>query len=77
MPENLQKQLEKAIEDVKKSPEKLEEHREVKEYLQKIYKQLKDFNENALKIDEFDPIINFKFEILSDLANLKTELFFH
>ncbi|RIB04031.1 hypothetical protein C2G38_2254614, partial [Gigaspora rosea] len=78
MSENLQKQLEKAIDDVKKSPEKLEEHRKVKEYLQKIDKKLKYFNEKASKIDEFDPIIdiiNFKFEILSDLANLKTEIF--
>ncbi|CAG8833045.1 19608_t:CDS:2, partial [Gigaspora margarita] len=75
MPKNLEKQLEKAIDDVKKSPEKLEEHREVKEYLRKIDKQLKNFNEKALKIDEFDTMINFKFEILFDLANLKTEIF--
>ncbi|CAG8780462.1 20738_t:CDS:2, partial [Cetraspora pellucida] len=72
IPENLQIHLEKAIEDVKKSPSKLE-HEELEKYLQEINKKLKDFNENALKID-FNYIIDLKFEILSDLANLKAAL---
>ncbi|CAG8765740.1 21958_t:CDS:1, partial [Gigaspora rosea] len=46
MAEPLQEQLEKAINDVKNLPEKLAEvfeHQEVKEYLQEIDQQLKDF----------------------------------
>ncbi|CAG8577184.1 2263_t:CDS:2 [Dentiscutata erythropus] len=74
LPENLQKQLEKAIKDMKESPGKID----FQEYLQKIEDQLncfKDFDEKALKINDLNQMINLKFEILSSLTNLKTELF--
>ncbi|CAG8731006.1 14338_t:CDS:2, partial [Cetraspora pellucida] len=81
IPGNLQELLEKAINDVKKSPEILE-RQEIKEYFQEYYQkideQLKyfnDFNERALKIDDLNQIIDLEFEILSKLVTLKIEIF--
>ncbi|KAF0558389.1 hypothetical protein F8M41_009280 [Gigaspora margarita] len=85
MPENLIKILEKAINDVKESPETLKkainyvkeapeilEHQEVKKYFQKHDQQLKDL-EIITKIEDFN-MSNLTFNILSSLANLKTKI---
>ncbi|CAG8843635.1 13962_t:CDS:1, partial [Gigaspora margarita] len=66
MPENLKKILEKAINDVKESPETLKtainyvkespeilEHQEVNKYFQKLDQQLKDL-EKVIKIEDFN-----------------------
>ncbi|CAG8596682.1 9069_t:CDS:2, partial [Scutellospora calospora] len=71
----LLEQLEKAIRKVKESPETIEEHQEVKKYLQEIDKQLEYFKEFDEKVFDFNHMINLAFDILSSLANLKTEVF--
>ncbi|CAG8545101.1 6007_t:CDS:2, partial [Dentiscutata heterogama] len=70
-PKNLQKQLENAIDEVKKSQRILDRQEYFQEYLQKI----NDFDEKALKIDDLNQMIDLKFEILSNLATLKTGIF--
>ncbi|KAF0558392.1 hypothetical protein F8M41_009283 [Gigaspora margarita] len=85
IPENLKKILEKAINDVKESPETLKkaidyvkespeilEHQELKKYFQKLDQQLKDL-EKVSKIEDFN-MSNLAFNILSSLANLKTKI---
>ncbi|CAG8784018.1 672_t:CDS:1, partial [Cetraspora pellucida] len=75
IPKNLQEQLERTIEHVNKTPEKLE-LKEVKEYRKKIDKQLEyfeDFDKKALKCDDFDEMINLAYDILVNFASLKSE----
>ncbi|RIB02714.1 hypothetical protein C2G38_2255430 [Gigaspora rosea] len=64
IPENLKKILEKAINDVKESPETLKKA--------KLDQQLKDL-EKVSNIEDFN-MSNLAFNILSSLANLKTKI---
>ncbi|CAG8806987.1 16282_t:CDS:2, partial [Cetraspora pellucida] len=83
IPENLKKTFKRAINDVKESPEilrkvindvkELSEH-QVKKYFQEFDQQLKDFDNKVLKIKDFD-MIDLAFNILFNLANLKTKIF--
>ncbi|CAG8573223.1 3130_t:CDS:2, partial [Racocetra fulgida] len=86
IPKNLINILEKAIRDVKATPEilkkaindvkelpEISEHQEVKKYFQEFDQQLKDL-EKVLKIEDFN-ISDLAFNILFSLANLKTEIF--